>query len=596
MPAMEAFLGVARSVTGRIWQSREGDERQALALAQRLGVPDLVGRVLAGRGVALDACEAFINPRLKEALPDPSHLIDMDRAAERIAQAVLAGEEVAVFGDYDVDGATSSALMKRFFDAVGGRLRIYIPDRLREGYGPNAAALEGLARDGVGLVVTVDCGTMAFDALAAAAAIPLDVIVVDHHQAEPRLPASLALVNPNRLDESSPHRQLAAVGLTFLLLVAINRSLRRAGHYEGRGAPDLLAWLDLVALGTVCDVVPLTGLNRALVAQGLKVMAERRNPGLRALADVARLEARPSAFHLGYVLGPRINAGGRVGEADLGARLLTTDDDEEAIAIAQTLDRLNAERREIESLVLDQAAAAAEAKMATDPAVLLVAGENWHEGVLGIVASRLKDRFRRPTFVLGLRDDIAKGSGRSVPGVDLGAAVTAARQAEILENGGGHAMAAGLTVTASRLPELESFLLARLAPELAGAPARDQLGFDGALDVKGANRALFDLLEAIGPYGAGHSEPRFAIAGARMVRADVVGTDHVRLILSGSGGGRLKGIAFRAAGTPLGRALMESLGAPLHLAGHLRADDWRGRNDVQLVIEDAAPAGREDTG
>jgi single-stranded-DNA-specific exonuclease len=483
--------------------------------------------------------------------------------------------------------------MRRFFDAVGGRLRIYIPDRLTEGYGPNAAALEKLAADGVGLVVTVDCGTMAFEALARAAAIGLDVVVVDHHQAEPRLPECLALVNPNRLDETSPHRALAAVGLTFLLLVAVNRALREAGWYRDRAAPDLLGWLDLVALGTVCDVVPLTGLNRALVTQGLKVMAERRNTGLRALADVARLEARPGAFHLGYILGPRINAGGRVGEADLGARLLTTDDWEEAQGIAQTLDRLNAERRAIEGLVLDQAARQAADKAATDPALVLVSGEGWHEGVLGIVASRLKDTYRRPTFVLGAKDGIAKGSGRSIPGVDLGAAVTAARQAGILQNGGGHAMAAGLTVAADRVTELEAFLTARLAPEVAGAPARDQLNLDGALQVGAATRELYDLLETIGPYGAGHPEPRFALADARVVRADVVGGDHVRVVLSGtSGKGRLKGIAFRAAGTPLGRALAESGGAGLHLAGHLRADDWKGRSGVQLVIEDAAPIAR----
>ena len=513
----------------------------------------------------------------------------MDKAAERIVEAIRAGEEVAVFGDYDVDGATSSALLKRYFDAVRGRLRIYIPDRQKEGYGPNAPALERLAAAGVSLVVTVDCGTMAFEALAAAANAGLDVVVIDHHQAEPRLPISWAVVNPNRLDETSPHRQLAAVGLTFLLAVAVNRVLRDAGWFETRNEPNLLRWLDLVALGTVCDVVPLTGLNRALVMQGLKVLADRNNPGLRALADVAGMDARATTYHLGFVLGPRINAGGRVGEADLGARLLTTDDENEAIGIAQTLDRLNAERRTIESGVLEAALSQAEAKAAHNPALIMVGDAGWHEGVVGIVASRLKDRYRRPTFVLALRDGIAKGSGRSIPGIDLGAAVTAAKQADLIENGGGHAMAAGLTVKIDKLAALESFLSERLAA--AGSVAaigRDTLQVDGVLAVTGATRGLFDLLQGAGPFGAGHPEPRFAIAAARLTRVDVVGEDHVRVVLSGNDGGRLKGIAFRAAGAPLGQHLIAGRGRPFHLAGHLRADDWRGRNDVQLIIEDAA--------
>jgi single-stranded-DNA-specific exonuclease len=585
---LSCFLGVERSVGGRSWQSRPGDERTALALAQRLGVPDLVGRVLAARGVPVEAAESFLQPTLREHLPDPSQLLDMDRAADRIAAAIRSREEVCVFGDYDVDGATSSALLKRFFDAVGGRLRIYIPDRMREGYGPNGPALERLAADGVGLVVTVDCGTTAFAALAAGVAAGLDIVVVDHHQAEPQLPAGCLVVNPNRLDETSAHGTLAAVGLSFLLLVAVNRALRRAGHYADRPAPDLLRWLDMVALGTVCDVVALTGLNRVFVAQGLKVLAERGNLGLRALADVAGMDARPGTFHLGFVLGPRINAGGRVGQADLGARLLTATDEMEAIGIAQTLDRLNAERRAIESAVLAAAMTEAEGKQGAP--LIVVAGRGWHEGVIGIVAGRLKDRFRRPTFVFALNDGVAKGSGRSVPGVDLGAAVTAARQAGLLLNGGGHAMAAGLTLAAERLAELEAFLAARIAPALATAVAADSLQLDGALAIGGATRQLYEVLERAGPYGAGHPEPRFALPSARIVRADVVGGEHVRVILSGPDGGRLKGIAFRAADSALGQALLRSGGRPMHLAGKLRADDWQGRNEVQLMIEDAAYA------
>jgi len=580
------FLGVARSLGGRVWRSRPGDERVALALAQRLGVPDVVGRVLASRGVALHDCESFLEPTLRDCLPDPSHLKDMDGAAERLAAAIRRGEQVAVFGDYDVDGATSSALLKRFFAAADAPLRIYIPDRVSEGYGPNAAALRRLASEGVSLVVTVDCGTTAFEALAAGRAAGLEIIVVDHHQAEPRLPDGCTVINPNRLDDASPHGSLAAVGLTFLLVVALNRTLRQAGWYRERSEPDLLRWLDLVALGTVCDVVPLKGLNRVLVAQGLKVLAERRNPGLRALADVAKMEARPGAFHLGFLLGPRINAGGRVGRADLGARLLTTDDEAEAVAIAQTLDRLNAERRTIEGALLQ--AALLQADERRDRPLILIAGRNWHEGVLGIVASRLKDRYRRPVFVLSITEGIAKGSGRSVAGIDLGAAVTAARQAGLLINGGGHAMAAGITLEESRIPELENFLSARLAAASEAAESVDSLNLDGAVSLGGVNRQLFDLLERAGPYGAGHPEPRFAVPAARVVKAEVVGGEHVRAILSGGDGGRLTGIAFRVADTALGQALLAGQGRPLHLAGKLRADDWRGRNGVQLSIEDAA--------
>ena len=584
-----AFLGVDHSLTGRFWRPRLTDDRAAQALAQRLGVPEVVGRVLAARGVPLAEAESFLRPSLRTALPDPSHLLDMDRAADRIAAAIRSGEAVAVFGDYDVDGATSSAVLKRFFDAVGGDLRIYIPDRRTEGYGPNGAALQRLAADGVTLVITVDCGVMAFDALDAGAAAGLDTVVVDHHQAEPRLPTASAIVNPNRLDESTPHRNLAAVGLTFLLLVALSRRLRGEGWYNAtRPEPDLLELLDLVALGTVCDVVPLTGLNRVLVAQGLKVIARRGNLGLKTLADVAGVSERPGTFHLGYILGPRVNAGGRIGRSDLGARLLTTADAEEARALAEELDHLNRERQAIETDVLEQAVAMAERQRPETAPLVFVAGEGWHAGVVGIVASRLREQFHRPAFVLGIEDGQAKGSGRSVPGVDLGAAVTAAKQAGLLINGGGHAMAAGLTVDAAKLDALAGFLSDRLAPQLAAAPPANSIGIDGTVSVSGASRHLYDVIEAAGPYGAGHAEPRFVIPGADVVKADVVGDSHVRVILAGGDGGRLKGIAFRAVDNPLGRALLQSHGARLHIAGHLRADDWNGRRQAQLIIEDAA--------
>jgi single-stranded-DNA-specific exonuclease len=582
---MQPFLGVARSLTGRVWRARAADERIAQALSQRLGAPDIVGRVLAARGLAPEQADAFLNPSLRQALPDPSHLKDMDAAAARVARAIQAGEQVCVFGDYDVDGATSAALLKRFFDAAGGSLRIYIPDRRAEGYGPNAPALLKLREEGVSLVLTVDCGVTAFEPLEAAARARLDVVVLDHHQAEPRLPRAYAVVNPNRVDETSPHRQLAAVGVVFLLAVAANRALRRAGWWSAaRPEPDLLAWLDLVALGTVADVVPLTGLNRVLVFQGLKVMAQWRNPGLAALADAARLQTKPTAFHLGFLLGPRVNAGGRVGKADLGARLLTTEDAAEALALAAELDRLNGERQAIEAIVLEQA----EARVDPTRPLAFVAAAGWHEGVIGIVASRLKEKHRRPAIVVALDGGRGKGSGRSVTGLDLGAAITAAKQAGLLLNGGGHAMAAGLTVEEGRLAALTEFLTARCAPLLAALGPSDSFTVDGALHVRGVTRELVDVLEAAGPYGSGWSEPRFAVAGAEVAKADVVGTDHVRLILRGSDGGRLKAIAFRAAATPLGQGLLRATGERVHLAGCLRPDDWNGNRGAQLVVEDAA--------
>ncbi len=601
MPAADPdppFLGVAQSITGRHWRLRTTDDRGALALAERFGLPEIIGRVLAARGVGPAEADDYLNPSLRRLLPDPSKLADMDRAADRLAAAIMTGEPVAVFGDYDVDGATSAALLKRYFEAVGGSLKIYIPDRLAEGYGPNLPALLRLAAAGIGLVITVDCGTVAFEPLAGAAEAGLEVVVVDHHLSQSELPRAFAVVNPNRSDDSSGLGQLAAVGVAYLLVVATNRALRRQGWFaDDRAEPNLLQWLDLVALGTVCDVVPLVGLNRALVARGLVVMARRRNIGLAALADVGRLDQPPGTYHVGFVLGPRVNAGGRVGRADLGARLLVTADPVEAAALAAELDRLNAERQQIERAVLaaavvevEQAIAAGGPDGGSGP-LLVAAGADWHAGVIGIVASRLVDRFRRPAFVIALDGGLGKGSGRSIAGVDLGAAVVAARQAGLLVDGGGHAMAAGLTVARDRLAELVAFLQTRLAKPVAAAVQAARLGFDGALSVGGATVELLELLQSAGPYGAGNPEPRFAVASARLVRVDVVGTGHVRCILAGAEGGRLKGIAFRAMEGALGPALLHHRGAALHLAGHIRADTWRGARQVQLIIEDAAHPG-----
>jgi len=583
-----SLLGVERSLGGRRWQARAGDERLALALCQRHGLPDVVGRLLAQRGVELEAAEAFLEPSLRRALPDPSHLLDMDRAAARLAQAIQAGEKVAVFGDYDVDGATSAALLARFFRALGRPLRVYIPDRVAEGYGPNAAALEQLRAEGIAVVVTVDCGITAHAALKAGRDCGLEIVVVDHHAAEAELPPAAAVVNPNRLDETSPHKTLAAVGVTFLLMVAVNRALRQAGWYgPGRAEPNLLDWLDLVALGTVADVVALKGLNRALVAQGLKVMAGRRNPGLAALAAVARIDKRLTATHLGFYLGPRVNAGGRVGTPDLGVRLLSTEDAAEAAALAQRLNELNQERQQIEALVLEQAIRQVEAAGA--PQGLVVAcDEGWHPGVIGIVASRLKERFNLPALVIALDGAVGKGSGRSVPGLDLGRLVIQARGAGLLINGGGHPMAAGLTVAREQLDALRAFLAERAAAELARVAWQPALSLDAVLSCAGATAELVQQLERLAPFGMGNPQPRFAFASLRVADLGTVGENHLRCRLEGPEGRSLRAIAFRALDGALGQGLLAARGRALHVAGRLELDTWRGGDAVQLLIEDAA--------
>ena len=586
-----AMLGVERSVCGRRWRLRTGDDRAGQAIAERLALPEIVGRLLAQRGIDADHAPAFLAPRLRDQLPDPSHLRDMEIAAARLVRAVRDGETIGIFSDYDVDGATSAALLTRFFNAVGGRTRGYVPDRLREGYGPNAAALLQLREEGVAVVVTVDCGTTAHLPLAEAARAGLEVIIIDHHVAEPLLPPAAAIVNPNRLDETSPHGELAAIGVAFLLVVAINRALRQAGWYgAGRAEPGLLQWLDLVALGTVCDVVPLTGLNRALVAQGIKVVRSLTNPGLAALAAVTGVNEPLDTHHLGFVLGPRVNAGGRVGAADLGARLLATDDAALAAELAARLDGHNRERRDIEARTLETAIATVEAAPQS-PVLVFAAAEHWHPGVIGIVAARLKERYERPACVVALADGIGKGSGRSVAGLPLGPAVIAARQAGLLINGGGHAMAAGFTVAAEKLDALRSFLIERLGDGLDHERLVPELRLDAALSVAAAQGELIDHITKLAPFGAANPEPRFVFPGVRIVHAEPVGSSHLRCILVDPlETGRLPAIAFRVAGTPLGQFLGETRGAAIHITGHLRRDGWRGGDAVELAIDDAAPA------
>ncbi len=583
----EPFLGVARSLRGRAWRERPGDARAAAAIAEREGLPDIAARVLANRGVTPEAAPAFLRPQLRTSLPDPSGLRDMDMAAERLADAAEAGETVAVFADYDVDGATSAALLARFLEATGGKASVHVPDRITEGYGPNDAAFDRFAAEGRRLVLLVDCGTTAFGPLAHAAGLGLECVVLDHHLPEARLPEALAVVNPNRMDETGALGGLAAVGVVFLLVVAANRALRRRGHYRFRPEPDLRGWLDLVALGTVADVMDLTGLNRTFVARGLEVLARRGNPGIAALLAAAGVERRPGAYHLGFVLGPRINAGGRVGEAGLGARLLATGDADEARRIAEVLERLNSERRQVEADVL--AAALATEPEEGAPFVLAV-GEGWHPGVVGIVASRLVERFRRPALVGALEGGRIRGSARSVPGVPIGPAVLAARDAGLLEAGGGHDMAAGFTLDEAKRAAFEAFLAERLGPLVPAEGHVRPLDIDAGLSVAGATGGLLEHLAGIEPFGRGNPEPVFALPAVRVRYARIVGRNHVRADLADAGGGRLAAIAFRSAETPLGQALLETNGRALHVAGTLRADDWRGNGAVQFVVSDAAPA------
>jgi single-stranded-DNA-specific exonuclease len=599
-----AFLGVAQSARGYVWRERLMPDAQntALAISQQHGLPELLGRVLAARGVGLADVPVFLDPSVKALMPDPASLAGMERVAARIADAIERREPVAIFGDYDVDGACSSALLSRFLSAHETPSRIYIPDRIFEGYGPNIAALETLVKEGAKLIVTVDCGTTSFETMLAAKKLATDILVIDHHQADETLPDVLGLVNPNRQDDVSGQGHLCAAGVVFLVLVAVMRVLRQRGHYaKGAVPPDLLADLDLVALATVADVVPLTGLNRAYVRKGLAVMKSRENVGLRALFDAAGLNQAPTTYHLGYILGPRINAGGRIGDAALGARLLTTDDEVEAQKIAVLLDKLNKERKAIETQMLEEAFADADRRVTDNPdlPIVVVGSETWHKGVVGLVASRLVERFGRPSCVIawekqaGSGAQTGTGSLRSVAGVDIGAAVRGAVAAGLLQKGGGHAMAAGLTVARDKIGAVETFFGAQLADASSAARARVGLDLDGALVASGVTDGLMDLIERAGPFGQGNAQPRFAFPSVRVKFAKPVGEAHLRCVLEAADGSRLEGVAFRAIGQPLGDLLQNTGGMPIHVAGALKRDTWGGREKIELTIEDAADPRRQ---
>ncbi|MEM6618303.1 MAG: single-stranded-DNA-specific exonuclease RecJ [Pseudomonadota bacterium] len=580
---MTAFLGVEQSATGRRWVGLSADQdRLAQAIAQRCALPGPLARTLARLGLTPEAATAYLNPTLRDLMPDPSHLRDMDQAAARLSQAVERGERVAIFADYDVDGGASAALLAGWLGHMSVASTTYVPDRIDEGYGPNEPAMAALAKNH-DLIVCVDCGTLSHNAIAAARGV--DVVVLDHHLGGETLPPALAVVNPNRQDEDSPHRYLCAAGVVFLTLAAANRVLREGG----RAVPNLMGCLDLVALATVADVAPLTGFNRALVRQGLAVMARRGRPGLAALADAARLGTAPTAYHLGYVLGPRINAGGRIGKADLGARLLSTADPGEAATLADRLSELNDERREIETQVRLAAFEQATARGVDGPLVW-AAGRDWHPGVVGIVAARLKETLNRPAVVIGLSGREGKGSGRSVTGIDLGAAVaTCAREGHLVK-GGGHKMAAGLTVAEDQLEAAMDRLGELLARQGADAMGPRDLALDGAIQPRGATVELVEQLEEAGPFGAGAPAPRFALPAQQITFTKRAGETHLRLTAQDDSGARIDAIAFSAFDGPLGPLLESHRGARFHLAGRLEIDDWGGRRRVKLRLEDAARA------
>jgi single-stranded-DNA-specific exonuclease len=588
------FLGVTNSALGRTWVER-CDAAQgtiALAIAQTHGLPDVLSRVLAGRGVGIHDAEGFLNPRLRDLMPDPHRLTDMEAAASRLGDAVMRNEKVAIFGDYDVDGACSAALLAEYLRACGLDYAIHIPDRITEGYGPNVDAIRALKEQGADILVTVDCGTASIEPLAEAKRLGLDPIVLDHHQAPEQLPEALAIVNPNRQDDLSGLGHLCAAGVVFLFLVALNRTLRSRGFFQGRAEPDLMGSLDLVALATVADVVPLVGLNRAFVRQGLAIMKSRRRVGLAALLDTAGLAGAPESWHLGYLVGPRINAGGRIGDAALGARLLLTEDPVQAGKLATELDRLNRERQAIE--VVAVAEAEAQAMMALermpDLPVLVTASAEWHPGVVGLISARTKERFRRPAFAFTLNPNgTATGSGRSVPGVDLGYAVRAAVEAGLAIKGGGHSMAAGVTIHAVDLERFLAFVTEKLTEPVSTMRLGDNFAVDATLTAAGAQPAVVTALERAGPFGQGQPEPVFVFPQHRLIEAREVGSGgHMRVKLRGGDGSFIGGIAFRAAGQPLGNALSQSIGNPLHVAGTLSIDRWGGNEKVEVRIMDAA--------
>lgn len=584
------------SILGFNWRQKTFDERLALTISQRFGVSEILANLLSSREVALDEVENFLEPKIKTALPDPFELNDMDKAVDHVIAAVLAKKKITIFADYDVDGATSAATLKRFFSQIGVDANIYIPDRILEGYGPNSQALLNLKKSGTDLVITLDCGTVAFKPLEDAAAAGLDVIVIDHHLGVLEKPQSIAVINPNLLDEKFPHKNLCAAGVTFLFVVAINKKLRDRGFYSQKKESNLLNLLDLVALGTVCDVMTLTGLNRAFVAAGLKILRQRKNLGLREICDLAALDEEPSAYHLGFVIGPRINAGGRVGKSDLGATILSSDDEEQVKSIATQLENFNKQRKEIEAQVLEEAVKSLESGnegfSKNDP-IIFAASKNWHQGVIGIVASRLKDLYNKPVAVIALDEQKGKASCRSISGIDFGAEILKARLSGLLLEGGGHAMAGGFSVLPEKISELHKFFCENLGQKVLEITAQKNAEYDIALDLSQVNIDLLKELAKLEPFGVGNMRPKFLLRDVIKVKANLVGqtAEHISCLFSSKTvvgfQGQIQAIAFRSNKTPLGEILLDQkFNKPLNLVGTLNVNAWMGVEKVQMIIED----------
>lgn len=577
-----------KSLGGSLWKIRPAEERSVELLMQKYNLPLLIAQILVLRGVALEEVELFLEPKIQKLMPNPAVLKDVEKAAARIAKAVVSGEQISIIGDYDVDGATSSAVLRLFLEFVGSKPLVHIPER-EEGYGPSKMAVDAFIAQGASLLVTTDCGTTAFEPLEYATAQKMDVIVIDHHEAEAKLPQIYAVVNPKRLDEENDYpylKYMAAVGVVFMVVVAINRCLREQKFYnEDKPEPDLMQWLDLVALGTVCDVVPLKGLNRAYVRQGLKIMANRNNIGITALVDKANLSEMPTAFHLGFVLGPRINASGRVGDADISHKLLCCHENYQAQLLADKLDEYNLTRKDIEAYVMLQAIEMLEGTPQAYP-IAFVAGSDWHQGVIGIVAGKLKERYNLPSFVMSIEADEVKGSARSIPQVDLGALIMTAKEKGLITKGGGHTMAAGFSLEESQIEAFREFVGQYVVERIGGEAIVPVLEIDAVLDAGGANVQLLDYMEQLEPYGAGNSEPLIMLKNVRLIKPTLVGVGHVRCILSSDNGGSLKAMAFRVGDNDIGQAMLTAKGEHFDAVGVLRRDRWNGRNDVQFIIQD----------
>ena len=585
---MEIDFASQKSLNGNIWKFLSPDDRTVEMAAQKYNIPFLIAKILAGRNITGDDIPDFLNPKLQNLMPDPYVLKDMQKAAERIAEAVVKQQKIAIIGDYDVDGATSSSVLRLFLESVGINPLIHIPER-DEGYGPSTTAVDDFIACGAELLITVDCGTTAFEVLDYATQHNLPTIVLDHHQAEEKLPNAYAVVNPKRLDEDNSYpylKYMAAVGVAFMTVVAVNRNLRNQGFYQNHTEPDLKQWLDLVALGTVCDVVPLLGLNRAFVRQGLTVMAHRRNIGIKALIDKSSINETPTSYHLGYILGPRINAGGRVGDSSLGNKLLCSKDDFEAASLAEKLDGFNTQRKEIEAYVLLQAIEILEGTPQDYP-MAFVYGNDWHQGVIGIVAGKLRERYNLPSFVMSIEPDEVKGSARSVPGLDIGALIMKAKEQGILTKGGGHIMAAGFSLEQDKIEEFRKFAGEYIQNIMQNQTLTPVLEIDGSLDISAAGVDFIDKLEALAPYGSGNPEPRLMLTNALVTKSTIVGSGHVRCFLTSLNGGSLKAMAFRCADNEMGKALLNGSGQSFNLVGSLRRDNWQGRNQAQFILDDA---------